>query len=101
MLILLLVANFVMVGTFLLRLRSLPPQVPLFYSRPPGEAQLGEWWFVFLVPLLMNVFYFMTIYIYRKFYSGNEFIRTFLHFFRIALIIVFSAIFLKIIFLIT
>lgn len=30
--------------------RRLPPQVPLFYSRPWGEAQLASPWWLFFLP---------------------------------------------------
>ncbi|MGI6278240.1 MAG: hypothetical protein ACOYJ8_00245 [Patescibacteria group bacterium] len=43
---------FLMVGLFFVVYNKLPPQVPLFYSRPWGEAQLASPWLLLVLPAL-------------------------------------------------
>lgn len=101
MIFVLLGANFMMILAVLFKFTSLPPQIPLFYSRPDGEAQLGEWWFIFLIPLLMNLLYILNVYLQKKFFSDNAFVIRFLYYFKLFVVIVLTIIFLKIIFLVT
>lgn len=42
----------VMLGLFAGFYQKLPPEVPLFYSRPWGEAQLASPWFLLVLPAL-------------------------------------------------
>jgi len=42
----------VMLGLFVGFYQKLPPEVPLFYSRPWGEAQLASPWFLLTLPAL-------------------------------------------------
>lgn len=97
----LLIANLIMLFAFFFRLATLPPQIPIFYSRPPGDLQLAEWWFIFLIPLLLNFFYVLNTYVYRKFFMGNDFVAHFMYYLKIFLVVSFTLIFLKIIFLVT
>lgn len=97
----LLVANFIMILGFLLKLSKIPPQIPFFYSRPEGEAQLINWWLIFLLPLLLNLLFLLNTFLFKKFFDENEFIKTFFYYFKLFLIISFTLIFLKIIFLVT
>ena len=94
-------ANLLMVGLFGIKFSTFPPQIPLFYSRPWGESQLTDWWFIFLLPLLMDILYFFNLYLAKKFFSDSEFARQVIEYFNVALIIVFTLIFVKIIFLIS
>lgn len=48
---------FVSLIAILWRWRSLPPQVPLFYSRPWGEEQLAHPAWLFLLPLSSLAWY--------------------------------------------
>lgn len=99
--LMLLSANILMFLTFLFKSGTLPPQIPLFYSRPQGEFQLTEWWYIFLIPVLMNGLFFLNTFLYAKFFEGNDFVKIFIRYFKIFLIVSFSLIYLKIIFLIT
>lgn len=97
----LITANFLMILGLLFTARSLPPQIPLFYSRPWGEYQITDWWYILLLPLLMNFLYFLNFYIYRKFFPDNDFVKNLFRYFNLFLIIVFVIVFLKIITLVT
>jgi hypothetical protein len=103
MLYIIVTANILIGLSFFFRLTTLPPQIPLFYSRPWGEFQITDWWFIFLLPILMNVLYFANLYILKKFFRDEEdnFVRSIIGYLNLFLIISFTLIFLKIIFLIT
>lgn len=97
----LIAGNLLMLMTFLVRWSTLPPQLPLFYSRPWGEEQLGDFWMIFLIPVLVNFLIFFNDFVYRKYFLGNGLVKHLLDFLNIFLIVVFSLIFIKIIFLVS
>ena len=97
----LLSANILMALSVVFKFSTLPPQIPLFYSLPQGEFQLTELWFIILLPVLMNGFFLLNTLVYQTFFEGNEFVATFSFYFKIFIILSFTTIFLKIIFLIT
>ena len=98
---LLLGADALMIITFLLRFNRLPPQSPLFYSRLWGEDQLADTWLIFLLPIFLNLLFFINNYIIKKIYSDNEFIKKIFYYLNIFLIFGFTLIFIKIIFLVS
>ena len=97
----LIIANLVMFISFLFKLNTFPPEIPLFYSRPSGDPQIADWWLIFSIPLLMNALYYLNTYIYKKFFLGNEFVENITYYFKLFLISSFTLIFIKILFLIT
>lgn len=101
MIFVLLGANFMMVLAVIFKLGVLPPQIPLFYSRPDGEQQLGEWWYIFLIPVLLNLLYIANKVLIKKFFPVNSFAQTFSNYFNLFLISAFTIIFLKIVFLVS
>lgn len=101
MIFVLLGANFMMILAVIFKLGSLPPQIPLFYSRPDGELQLGQWWLIFIIPLLLNFFYILNNFLVKKYFPENSFVKTFVYYLNLFLIISFTLIFLKIIFLVS
>lgn len=90
-----------MFATFLLQKPHLPPQIPLFYSKQLGEDQLGEWWMIFVIPAIINVFYFINRFVYKKFFLKNEFISNVLTVVNCFVIIFCTMIFIKILLLVT
>lgn len=101
MFIYLIIANILMIATFALKLSSLPPQIPLFYSRIWGEDQLADTWMIVLLPLLLNGLFFFNNYFVRKFFKGNVFVNKIIYYLNLFLIISFTGIFIKIILLIS
>jgi len=101
MMLFVVISNLVMLIAFFFRLKTLPPQIPLFYSRPVGDAQIADWWLIFLIPVLMNVLYYINNLIYKKFFFENEFAYKIIYYFKIVLIVSFTLIYLRILFLIT
>lgn len=98
---LLLGANSLMIAAFLLKFSRLPPQVPLFYSQLWGENQLVDSWVIFILPIIMNILFFINQYVSNKFYSDNIFIKNIFYYLNIFVITSFTLIFIKIIFLVS
>ncbi|MEK7071281.1 MAG: hypothetical protein AAB966_05745 [Patescibacteria group bacterium] len=98
---LLLTANLAMFLTILFKSSSLPPQIPIFYSRSHGETQLAAWWLILLIPLLLNFFFFLNSFIYKKYFYDNNYVKQLFYYLKLFLLVSFTAVFLKIIFLIS
>jgi len=97
----LIVANLLILVTFIIRFSHLPPQIPLFYSKLWGEDQLVDTWIIVFIPILINTFYFLNIYLYQKFFPQIGIVKKIIDFVNIFLIVVLTIIFIKIIFLIS
>lgn len=50
----------------LLVYRSLPRELPLFYSRPFGQEQLGSRFMLWILPALSLVFFLLNLFIAKK-----------------------------------
>jgi len=98
---LLLSANLVMIGSYLLHMKTMPPQIPLLYSLPIGEDQLVEWWMIFIIPMIMNIFYILNSFIYNRFFFQEQFERVLLRYTNIAVIGICTYLFIRIIFLVS
>lgn len=101
MLYALLGSNIIIILTFILRYKTFPPQIPLFYSHSGGEEQLGEWWMIFLLPLLLNIFVVVNRFIYRKFFLDNTFVAQMIYYLNLFIMISFTLIFIKIVLLVS
>lgn len=97
----LMAANVLMVAVFLLKLGSMPPQIPLFYTHSWGETQIADFWMIFLIPALANTLFFVNDYFYKKFFVGNELVKKIFEYINVFLIASFTLIFIKIIFLVS
>lgn len=97
----LITANILMGITFTLKLNTLPPQIPLFYSRPWGESQLADTWMIFLIPLVLNLLYMTNGYLYKKIFFGNDLIKRIFSYLNLLLIVGFTFIFVRIILLVS
>lgn len=91
-------SNILMVGLFAIKINYLPPQIPLFYSNPPGENQLGDLWMIIFLPVLLNLFFYLNNYLSNRFFAGNQFVKTVVNYFNLFLIISITFIFARIIF---
>lgn len=95
------IADLIMLGSFLLTYNHLPPQIPFFYSRPWGEAQLADLWVIGLLPLFMHILIFLNYFLVKKVFPADEIISRITKVVNWSLLVAFTGIFLKIIFLIT
>lgn len=101
MLYFLIASNLLMILMFLLKFNHLPPQIPLFYSKPWGEDQLVEYWIIFILPVLLNFFFFLNRFIYKIFFVDDLVVKKIITYLNLFLIISITLVFLKIILLIS
>jgi hypothetical protein len=101
MIIGIIIANILMLGVYIFFSSNLPPQIPLFYSLPWGEEQLADLWVIFVLPFLMHLFIIVNHFIYKFMFKKDELVLKILNFANWFYIIIFTAIFIRIIFLIS
>jgi len=65
-------------GLIIFLFPALPPQVPLFYSRPWGEAQLGTPFSLFILPAISFIFLTINIFLTATFSDKKNFFSTLL-----------------------
>lgn len=94
---LLIAANIVMLLALALAFRTLPPVLPLFYSKPEGETQLALWWLILLIPVCMNTLFILNNTITRKLFSLSDFANKIIWYANLTLIAIFTAVFIKIV----
>ncbi|MDO8261303.1 MAG: hypothetical protein Q7T50_07500 [Candidatus Magasanikbacteria bacterium] len=68
---------FVLLEVLLIALywRRLPPEIPLFYSKPWGSAMLAHQLFIWLIPLIAFLFLFVNFCIVIFFMQENKFLN--------------------------
>jgi hypothetical protein len=93
--------DIVMIAAVLLNFNHLPPQIPLLYSKPWGEDQLADVWMIIVLPFFLNGLYFLNNALYRRFFSGNEFVKKNIDYLNIFLMVSITLIFIKIVTLVT
>ena len=94
-------ANVIMALAIILNLNHLPPQIPLFYSKPSGEDQLADIWMIILLPLILNGIILLNNFFIKRFFSKDEFVKKIFYYLNFSIIIAVTFIFIKIIFLVT
>lgn len=98
---LLIAADILMVAIFAWRFQYMPNQIPLLYSRPWGDPQLVEFWYIVLLPIIMHIFYFLNIVIAKTYFRSEDLFQKLFIITNAFVIVTFTGIFLKIIFLVT
>lgn len=101
MIAVILIINVLMILIFFVEFGHLPPQIPLFYSKPWGEDQLAEVWMIFLLPVLLDIFVVGNYFIVKKIFSGDLYVKKLLSYVNIFLVAVFFLVYLKIFLLIS
>jgi len=94
-------ANVLQVALLIWKYQILPKQIPLFYSKPWGEGQIADMWYILLLPIFMNLTFFTNRHIAIKFFSQNKFFKSIFMIANGILIVGYTGIFLKILFLIS
>lgn len=94
-------SDFFMVLLFVVKYASLPPQIPLFYSKASGEEQLADLWMIIVLPVLMNILYLTNSFIYKKYFSGNLFVGQIIKYLNVFIITTITIIFTRIIVLVS
>lgn len=98
---LLIAADVIMAAVFAWKFQQLPEQIPLFYSHPWGEPQIADYWYIVILPILMHTIILLNSYIVKKYLSEDNLFKKTFKIMNIFFIIIFTSIFLKIIFLVT
>lgn len=101
MIAVILIINVFMILIFFVEFGHLPPQIPLFYSKPWGEDQLAEVWMIFLLPVLLDIFVVGNYFIVKKIFSDDLYVKKLLSYVNIFLVAVFFLVYLKIFLLIS
>jgi len=101
MIAVILIINVLMILIFFVEFGHLPPQIPLFYSKPWGEDQLAEVWMIFLLPILLDIFVVGNYFIAKKIFSDDLYVKKLLSYVNIFLVAVFFLVYLKIFLLIS
>jgi hypothetical protein len=94
-------ADVLMAAIFAWKFQSLPEQIPLLYSRPWGEPQIVDFWYIALLPVLMHLFFFLNNILAKKYFTSEEIIQKIFQAMNIFFILTFTGLFLKIIFLVS
>lgn len=84
-------------ASFLLFFRSMQPQMPLFYSMPKGEEQLGTPLFMLFLPGIPLVFFILNFLLSAKVFEKHPEISYMLGIFSILTVIFMLFSFIKII----
>lgn len=77
-------SNIVVWALVAVLLLTAPPEIPLYYSRVWGENQIATKWALLLLPLLMNIAFFVTNWFIHKKFTEQE---TFAHISRTVLFV--------------
>ncbi|MCA9372007.1 hypothetical protein KC726_03860 [Candidatus Woesebacteria bacterium] len=81
--------------------RFIPPEVPLYYSQPWGDKQLADNWQLLVLPVLMHIFVGINTLMKKRIFKTEAFASSILYIVNITTIVVFSLVYIKILFLIT
>src|SRR3989344_2515343 len=87
----------IMIVVFILRVGILPPQLPLFYSRLEGDAQITDTWMIFLLPALSSLMIATNHFFTRKYFKENQFVHSLTFYVNISIITLITFIFVRII----
>lgn len=86
---------------FGLSYKFMPEQIPLFYSRSWGELQIANLWYILLLPLLMNLFFFLNNFIVKKFFPNDQTIKKLVSYANVFMMFSFFGIYIKIVLLVS
>src|SRR3972149_8322483 len=89
----LIAANVLMALIGVFKFNSLPPQIPLFYSKPVGEDQLTDTWFILILPLFMNLLFFLNKFLSRRYFKDDLLIQKIFYYLNLFLLVSFTLIF--------
>ncbi|OGK13420.1 hypothetical protein A3A93_02005 [Candidatus Roizmanbacteria bacterium RIFCSPLOWO2_01_FULL_38_12] len=94
-------ADVLQLALFAWRFNSLPKQVPLFYSRPWGESQIADIWYIVLLPIMMHLIFFLNSYLNNRFFKEDKLFTRLFAIANYCVIVAFTGIFVKILTLVT
>ncbi|KKR88613.1 MAG: hypothetical protein UU37_C0001G0032 [Candidatus Gottesmanbacteria bacterium GW2011_GWA2_41_12] len=92
---------FLFLAVLLARWRFLPPQLPLFYSLPRGEEQLGSSLQILILPIFSQILFVLNHFFALLIYKREPFLSEILSLVSLFLGILLFITFFKIIFLVS
>src|SRR5690349_874866 len=98
--VIVLVVFIVMGIAFILAIPSLPPQLPLFYSKV-GDDQMADTWWIFLLPLLAIIFISLNKIILIRYFKENVLMEKIIYYTNLVIIVLAGFMFVRILLLIT
>ncbi len=101
MLKILLGADILMAALFAWKFQHFPEQIPIFYSRPWGDPQIADYWYIALIPILMHVFYLLNGFLSKKLFNNQKIPQKIFFVSTIITIALFTSIFIRIVLLVT
>ena len=69
---LVIISNIIVIALVSALLLTAPPEIPLYYSRLWGEAQVASKWELLLFPILMNGAFLITNWFIKRRFGGDE-----------------------------
>lgn len=90
----------IMIGAYVLKLGTMPPEIPLFYSLIEGENTITPSYYIFLLPIISLLITVLNIFVYRRIFTHDLFVRKVLYYASVCAILISTCVFLKILFLI-
>lgn len=89
-----------MVLVFAINYQKIPPQIPIYYSTLEGDEQIGEYYMIFMLPIISYLFVFINNLISKKIFPDNSFVDKLVFYTNFSSILIITFIFLRIIFLV-
>lgn len=99
--ILYLFSLFIFASFFIILFSKLPPQIPLFYSRPSSDRQVTDLFMIILVPIITFIVLLSNRIIIARFFKEEAMVKNLIYKINLILVIVSIYIFVKIFFLAT
>lgn len=94
-------ALLVMIGAYVFKLGTMPPELPLFYSLIEGEDTITPSYYIFLLPIISLIIIVVNIFVYRRIFTHDLFVRKLLYYSSVGAIVISTFVFLKILFLVS
>ena len=80
---------------------SLPPEIPLLYSLPGTSTQVVDVYWIAVIPIISFAFIVINHILARRVFKGDLFVRKVTYIANISIILFFTYIYIKIVFLIS
>jgi hypothetical protein len=84
---------------FVISLPTLPPQLPLFYSKIGDDQMVDSWW-IFLLPVLAIIFITANKIILSKYFKENILMEKVIYYTNLAIIVIAGFMFIRILLLV-
>lgn len=81
--------------------RRIPPEVPLYYSKPWGDQQLADNWQLIMLPFLMHLFVLGNMFVAKKWFSEVVVVQKMMFWANIVTIALFTFVSIKILSVVT